>query len=88
MSIKESHPLAPEEINIQNLEDLKVIIPNEYGVFEWHKEKDGKGKPEAVAIALKIGEYQLCIRLKSRGETLRLIKMLERHMNNVWPEDS
>jgi hypothetical protein len=86
--IKESHPIGPEEINIQNLEDMKVIIPNEYGVYEWHSEKDGKGKPEAVALAFKIGEYQLTIRLKSRGEVLRLIKILERHMNNIWPESS
>jgi len=84
--IKESHPLPDSENHTQNLEDMKVVEVEQYGVFEWHPLKDGKGKPEMVMLTFKVEGLELSIRLKSKGELLRLIKMLKRHGDNVWPE--
>ena len=84
--IKDSHPLPDAECNIENLEDLKIISVDEYGVFEWHPDKDGKGKPTMVFLNFKIKDIQIGIRLKSKGELLRLVEALKRHGDNVWPE--
>lgn len=86
--IKDSHPIPDAEYNIENLEGLKVVPVDGYGVYEWHPDKDGEGKPTMVFLNMKIGDVQICIRLKSKGELLRLVEMLKRHGDNVWPEQA
>lgn len=59
----------------------------EVGVAEWCPTPDGSGPAEAVVLHFRIrGEDEdLGLRLKSPGAVNRLIAMLERHRDSVWP---
>lgn len=86
-----SHPIPPASDGPpKNLKDIPHIIPTSgYGVFEWCPQDDGKGKPEAVIIVLQLAGRldgaEVHMRIKSRKEANRLLEVLERHIDNVWP---
>ena len=84
-----THPVPDEEFLGENLEDLNVIACDAYSVCEWTPEKDGRGKPEMVCFVLHLGAdldgAQVVVRIKSRPEANRLINILRRHRDGVWP---
>lgn len=85
-----TNPVPDEEFSGKNLRDVPAILEsNGYGVYEWTPEEDGRGKPEMVILALELGgEFdgaQIALRLKSRPEVNRLLVMLRRHRDGVWP---
>ena len=60
-----------------------------FTVGSWCRSRDGSGKPEAVAISVKVtGLGDIVIRIKSPMELDRIVQMLLRHKRDVWPEAS
>lgn len=58
-----------------------------YDVGAWCPTPDGSGKPEAVAMSIHVdGGLEVLLRLKSRAEVNRLVAVLLRHADDVWPE--
>jgi hypothetical protein len=88
---RKAHPIPPPEPNPRNLEDIPVKLPvRGYSVCEWTPEKDGKGKVEQVHLVLHLAGSldgaEVIMRIKSRLEINRLIQVLERHRDGVWPQ--
>lgn len=80
--------LPPVTEDVKNLDQERIIQIDEYGVFEWHEEKDGQGEPTMVVLMMKIGQLediQLGLRFKSAVAVNELIAMLRRHRDGVWP---
>lgn len=74
----------------QNLSDLMILELDTIGINEWHPERDGKGKPTQVHLALTPKNYpgvRLIMRLKSRRAIDDLIAALQKHADSVWPGD-
>ena len=81
----ETHPLPESEFDGKPIYAPKI---KSYGVASWCPTPDGSGKPEAVAIHVDLeeGNLSFLVRLKSRGEVNRMVAMLLRHADDVWPE--
>lgn len=87
------YEIPDSEFSGKNLSDYEAFFEvKEYGVGEWTPQRDGKGKPEALIlhfdVELNLGKSHIVtfgIRLKSRQETQRLIAILQRHCDSVWP---
>ena len=64
----------------------------EYTVGSWTPTGDGSGRPEAVAISLKVALFKgsppvdFVVRLKTPEAVDRLIQMLLRHKRDAWPD--
>lgn len=88
---RKSHPIPPmEDGPVRKMKDIPLFIPaGGYGIAEWHSNPDASGKPEALLLRLllegPLDGSEVIMRIKSREETNRLIKLLERHRDNVWP---
>lgn len=72
------------------MQDIPLLLPVAgYGVAEWHPTLDGSGKPTALLLRLQLAGgndgAEVVMRITSRAETNRLIAILERHRDNVWP---
>lgn len=88
-----THPVPDEEFSGKNLKDVAaMLVCDGYGVFEWTPEPDGKGKPEMICLVLELGAdldgAQIVLRIKSRPEANRLIEILQRHRDGVWPVEA
>jgi hypothetical protein len=60
-----------------------------FTVGSWCRSPDGSGPAEAVAISVKVsGLGDLIIRIKSPMEVDRIVQMLLRHKQDVWPESA
>lgn len=80
--------LPPISEVMENLYDKLVVEIEQYGVFEWHAEKDGKGKPSMIVLMLTLKDTEdirFGLQLKSRRAASELIEMLRRHRDLVWP---
>lgn len=86
---RKSHPIPPATFSGRNLSDMQLILSNGYDVTEWTPQKNGEGQPEAVCLVLHFGGpldgAGIVMRIKSRLECNRLIQILERHRDGVWP---
>lgn len=72
-----------------NLSGLHVIPVESYGVGSWCPLPDGKGPATQVLFHYTLRGMpgaMFALRLKSAGETDRLIAMLRRHRADVWPD--
>lgn len=67
---------------------LMGLSIDSYTIGSWCPSPDGTGKPEAVAISLKLNEFpcDLVLRLKSPSRVDELIQALLRHKRDVWPD--
>lgn len=84
-----THPIPEPSFSGKNMRDMAGFLEvASYGVAEWTPEDNGQGKPEAVILHFDLGKaldgVSLGIRLKSKGEANRLIKMLEQYRDQVW----
>lgn len=82
--------LPPISDEPKNLDEIDVVQIDEFGVFEWHEEKDGKGKPTMIVLMFSVNlegteDMRFGLRLKSRKAASELIEMLRRHRDLVWP---
>jgi hypothetical protein len=81
-------PASDEVRNIADT-DRPFVEVESLGVFEWHRERDGKGKPERVVMQMDVtiaGVKLAMIRqFASRGSLDELIDILTRHREGVWP---
>lgn len=71
-----------------NLDDKLIVEIEEYGVFEWHAEKDGKGKPSMIVLMLTLKDTEdirFGLRFHSAKAVNELVTMLRRHRDLVWP---
>lgn len=90
MSEDKPLPIPPAKMIGKNLRDIPVYLEcTGYTVAEWTPLPNGQGKPTAVVISLKMGGrldgVELGMRIKSRAECNRLIEVLKRHRDGVWP---
>ena len=78
------HRLPPAEFHGRELFGRTV---KSFSVGEWCPTPDGSGKPEAVAISIKLmtGE-DLVMRIKTPERVDEVIQMLLRHKRSVWPD--
>lgn len=83
--------MLPASEEVKNLEDhdRPFIEVENLGVFEWCRERDGKGKPERVVMQMDVTiagvKLSLIRQFKSRGSLDELIDILTRHREGVWP---
>lgn len=87
---RKSHPIPPPRNKPENLADRPLpLLASGYEVCEWHRLPNGEGKPEAIVLVLNLaGELDgasIHMAIKSRLEANRLIQVLERHRDSVWP---
>lgn len=83
---RKSHPIPPATEKIENLADRPLpLLARGYEVREWHRLPNGEGKPEAIVFVLNLTGESVHVRIKSRLEANRLIQILERHRDHVWP---
>lgn len=84
--------LPDETFSGQNVDEGGPIVEIAgYSITEWTPERDGKGKPEMVFLALDIPillPIQLVMRFKGPIEITRMIEGLIRHRDGVWPKDA
>lgn len=85
-----THPIPEAKDGFLNCRDIATFIPVAgYSVAEWYRLPNGQGKPEAVCVRLMLADAldgaEVVMRIKSREEFNRLIEVLERHRDNVWP---
>jgi hypothetical protein len=83
-------PIPEPKFSGKNLSEFPVLFEIAgYSVGEWTAERDGKGKPEAVALSFDLGRaldgVTFLIRLKSKAEADRLILLLAQYRDMVWP---
>lgn len=58
-----------------------------FTVGSWCPTPDGSGKPEAVAIGIKLMTNEdLVLRIKTPQRVDEVIQMLLRHKREVWPD--
>jgi len=87
-----THPIGPMQSQPKNISDLPgFLLANDgYEVFEYHPLPNGQGKPTAVVIKINFGGAldggSILWRVKSRAECNRLLTVLMRHRDNVWPK--
>lgn len=67
--------------------DFTACQIEEYGVYSWTPELDGKGVLEQVHLHIKIKGLKppLVMRFKSRRAIQEMIDALVEHRNHVWP---
>jgi len=85
-----TNPIPEPQFHGKNLRDFPAWLEiTSYGVAEWTPQDDGQGKPEAVLLHFELFKgldgLQFAIRFKSRAEVNRLIGILGRHRDGVWP---
>ncbi len=90
MSSDPTHSIPDEKFSGRNLSDVPaMLVLDGYEVCEWTSERDGKGDPEMVCLVMHLGAEldgtQIVLRIKSRAEANRLIEVLRRHRDGVWP---
>lgn len=58
-----------------------------FTVGSWCPTPDGSGKPEAVAITVRVENLgDLVLRLKSPERVDEVIRLLQQYKKEVWPE--
>jgi hypothetical protein len=83
--------MLPASAEVKNLNDhdRPFIEVESLSVLEWHRERDGKGKPERVVMQMDVvvADIKLSFvrQFKSRGALDELIDILIRHREGVWP---
>lgn len=87
---KRERPPIPDAIDFRrNTGGFAFFDIEEYHVFEWCPERaeDPNRKPTQVHFQLDVRglPHPLVLRLKSRDAIERVIQMLERHRDGVWP---
>ncbi len=85
-----SHPIPPPDPRVKNTRDIPAaLICAGYSVNEWHPLPNGEGPATEVHVMLHLGGdldgAHIVMRIKSRLECNRLIQILERHRDGVWP---
>ncbi len=83
---RKPYRMPPPESNPVGMIGPKI---EEFTVGSWCSSQDGTGKPEAVAISIKVADLgDIVMRIKSPMECDRIVQMLLRHKRDVWPEAS
>ncbi|KKM78113.1 hypothetical protein LCGC14_1363210 [marine sediment metagenome] len=70
----------------ENLEGMDIVLTKGYTVASWCPLPDGKVPSTQVHLVLEMPiKGKLVLRLKTKEAVNTLIKVLERHRNDVWP---
>lgn len=85
-----SHPIPPAQRMAKNVADFPVaLLSRGYDVCEWGPRNNGEGPSTQVHIVHHLGGeldgVVIVMAIKSRLECNRLIQILERHRDGVWP---
>lgn len=76
-----------QDFRDKNLSDINPMAVDQIVVLQWHRDKDGKGKPEQVHLLIPVnGLPPMIVRLKSRRICEKLIEALKNNMEEVFPE--
>lgn len=84
--------MPPPDLQPEELSTRKMVWITEIGVGSWCPTPDGSGPATAVVLHFKVSdgkdEVEMALRLKTPRAVDELIAMLERHRDDVWPEDT
>lgn len=79
---------APNRLPQEPRTNIRAIGFESFEVVEWFNKPEPVGRPDAVAIVLKIPtiDSPFVLRIKSSKQCKELIDMLKKHRASVWPQ--